>query len=257
MIDIQIHSTEINKTSHIYTVRLDSRLLKEVDQNFEVSAGSLWFRFFGEIDAIANQFESLVDVTFHLALADDEEIDRKFGESVLSRLSKRAAWGEHVDMLTSPNIDAISISYENLTSEEEVRLPTTEERDRLEQIDAAFKNMLDTTGFDEEMQQDLATKIVMDLLIGEFDDDQRGALATVVGVWLGNRVADLTGLQWHCIDEGNTVTYCIHNPVRKVSCFPFDAINKRLNRQEAFKPDLLAATFADGLAASVNSCRQQ
>ena len=83
----------------------------------------------------------------------------------------------------------------------------------------------------------------------EVRQHRRRGSPTVVGVWLGNRVASLTGLKWHCIDEGSTVTYCIHNPVRKVSCFPFDAINKRLNRQEAFQPDLLAETFADGLAA--------
>jgi len=249
MIDIQINSTEIKKTSRSFTVKLDSELIIEIDRNFDVSAGSFWFRFFGEVDAIANQFECLTDVTFHLALSDDLNIDRTFGEAVLSRLSKRSAWGEHTDMLTSSQIDAIYISYENLTADEEFRLPTPEERERLDTIDAAFQNMLDTSGFDDETQKDLATKIVMDLLIGEFEDNERGALATVVGVWLGNRVASLTGLKWHCIDEGSTVTYCIHNPVRKVSCFPFDAINKRLNRQEAFQPDLLAASFADGLAA--------
>jgi len=249
MIDIQIHSTEIIKNARTFTVRLDSQLLNEVDQNFDVSARSFWFRFFGEVDAIANQFEGLVDVTFHLALADDEGVDRKFGESVLARLSKRHAWGEHVEMLASPQINAIYITSENLSSEENVRLPTREEQDRLETMNAAFQNMLDSSGFDQALQQELATKIVMDLLIGEFKDEERGALATVIGVWLGNRVADLTGLRWHCIDESSGVTYCIHNPARKKSCFPFDAINKRLNRQEAFQPDLLAATFADGLVA--------
>ena len=249
MIDFEIISTEVEKNSRAFTVKLDSRLLIEIDRRFDSNARSFWFRFFGEIDAIANQFECLTDITFHLALADDPDIDPKLGESVLSRLSKRTAWGEHTNMLTSPQIDGIYISFENHTADEEFRLPTPEERERLDKIDAAFRNMLDGSGFDDDTQKDLATKIVMDLLIGEFEDDERGALATVVGVWLGNRVADMTGLQWHCVDEGNAVTYCIHNPVRKISCFPFDAINKRLNRQEAFRPDLLAETFAEGLAA--------
>jgi len=74
-------------------------------------------------------------------------------------------------------------------------------------------------------------------------------MATVAGVWLGDRVAELSGLEWHCIDEKETVTYCIHNPTTKISCFPFDAINKRLNTREAFQPHLLANTFADALKA--------
>jgi len=248
VLDFQITPTHVEKSSHTYSVFFDSTLVDKIDQNFDANSRSFWFRFFGEIDVLANRFEQPTDVTFHLAVAEGEKVDRKHASSVLNRLSKRAAWGKQVDMLASANIDAIYISVENLKSEEAPRLPSVEEAERLGEIQAAFAQMLDTSRFDEETQKDLATKIVMDLLIGEFGDDERGALATVVGVWLGNQVAALTGLEWHCIDENDVVTYCIHNPATKISCFPFDAINKRLNSQEAFQPHLLAATFADGLS---------
>jgi len=252
-IEFQIHSTHVKKNFRIYTVSLDPDLIEKLDRNFDACSQSFWFRFFGEVDALATQFECPTDVTFHLALGDDSKEGRVRAESVLTRLSKRPAWGDHVDMLASPNIDAISISVDSLNDSDAPRLPSSEENERLKAMGTAFEQMLDANGFDQDMQQDLATKIVMDLLIGEFEQDQRGALATVVGVWLGNQVAALTGLEWHCIDENDSVTYCIHNPAQKISCFPFDAVNKRLNGQEAFQPHLLAATFADGLAAKASS----
>jgi len=125
-----------------YTARIDSALLKRIDGNFDASASSFWFRFFGEVDFYAGQFDCLTDVTLQLALADDGKADPELADSVLSRLAKRPAWGEHVAMLESPNVDAILIKYENTRCESAPRVPSAKENERLAIIRAAFADML-------------------------------------------------------------------------------------------------------------------
>jgi len=247
ILDYKIFESAVKTDARTYTATIDFRLLQCFKDNFGANASSFWFRFFGEVDFRANRFDTLTDVTLHLVLGDDAKADLELAASVLTRLSKRAAWGEHSAMLSSANVDAIYITCENLKPDDTPRIPSADEAERLAMIRNAFADMLDANDADDEQRSDLATKIVMDLLIGEFDTDARGAMATVVGVWLGDRVAELTGFKWHCIDADNSVTFCIHNPKQKISCFPFDAMNKRLNSHEAFRPHLLAATFADAL----------
>ncbi len=240
------------KNATTFRANIDVQLLQRLSQSFDAGAASFWFRFFGEVNFHAQRFDGLTDVTFHIALTDEAREQRSLAAPVITRLSKREAWGDHVPLLDSPNVDAIYITSENLKADEVPRIPTKPEAERLAAIRAAFADMLDADNLDEGMQADLATRIVSDLLIGEFDSDARGAMATVVGVWVGDRVSELTGLKWHCIDEAETVSYCIHDPVRKVSCFPFDAMNKRLNAREAFQPHLLAETFAKALKSMPN-----
>jgi len=236
--------------SRTYTAMIDSELLHSFQKSFDANSSSFWFRFFGEVEFHASRLDTLTDVTLHLALQDESEIDRELAASILSRLSHRSVWRQHVAMLASPNIDAIYITSENFKVDEVPRALSEDEAKRLMMIRGAFNDMLDPSDSDDATQADLATKIVMDILIGEFEAEDHGAMATLVGVWLGDRITELTGYQWHCIDEKKSVTFCIHNPHRKISCFPFDAMNKRLNAREAFQPHLLAATFAESLSGT-------
>lgn len=247
ILQFEIVETEKATSERTFTALIDALTVQRCSTDLEATAASFWFRFFGEVDFHAANFESLTDVTLTLSLAEDAR-DLPAAAAALTRLSNRAAWGQHVAMLGSAKIDAIYIKCENFRADEVFRPLQPDEAQRLESMRTAFSGMLLDGDPDTDAQSDLITKIVMDLLVGEYEGDARGALATIVGVWLGDRVAELTDLEWHCVEDGETVTFCIHNPVRKISCFPFDALNKRINAREAFKPDLLAATFAEALA---------
>ena len=245
ILQFEIVETKKTTSERTFTALVDAQTVQRCLTDFDATAASFWFRFFGEVDFHAGNFEGLTDVTLELSLSDDAR-ELADAASALARLSNRTAWGQHVAMLGSAKIDAIYIKCEDFRADEVFRPLQPDEAQRLESMRAAFSGML--LDGDPDAQSDLVTKIVMDLLVGEYEGDARGALATIVGVWLGDRVAELTDLEWHCVEDGETVTFCIHNPVRKISCFPFDALNKRINAREAFKPDLLAATFAEALA---------
>lgn len=248
-LDYEIVETEIDKNRYNFAANVSRKLLQQLDANFDATVSAFWFRFFGEVDMRAQRFDSLTDVTLYVALDEDAQDDRALAASIFAKMCKRAAWGAHAAELQAPNVDAIYISCENLRADETPREPSVQEAERLDQVRAAFANMVDTSELGSEAQADFATKIVTDLLLGEFEADAKGAMATVLGVWVGDRVSELTGMKWHCIDEGERVTYCVHNPARKISCFPFDALNKRLNAGEVFQPHLLAASFAEALGA--------
>jgi hypothetical protein len=245
-LQFEIVETEKTTSERTFTACIDTPTIEACSTDFDTTAASLWFRFFGEVNFHANKFTCRSDVTLGLSLTDEARAHED-AASALSKLSHRTAWSQHTSMLGSSKIDAIYIKCENIKPDEVFRELRAEEVKRLDSMRAAFTGMLHDGESESEARSDLVTKIVMDLLVGEFEHDARSALATVVGVWLGDRVADLAGLEWRCVEDGNAVTFCIHNPVLKISCFPFDALNKRINAREAFKPELLAVTFAEAL----------
>jgi len=159
ILQYEILESRPSANERTFTARIDSELLNRMDGDFDASASSFWFRFFGEVDFYAGQFEGLTDVTLHLALSDDGKTDLELAGSVLSRLAKRAAWGEHVAMLESSNVDAILITFENVGSESAPRIPSAEESERLAIVRAAFTDMLDASEPDDKNRADLARKI--------------------------------------------------------------------------------------------------